>query len=385
MSKKAKIILIAAECVLLAVLLGLCAWLFLLRDHPDLLQSATTTTAAPTTEATTEPATVPPTTQELTEPPTTEATLPPQTDLEPTEPEPQPQRYLISLAGDCTLGNQKGDFRSTTFLKTVGDNYTWPFAGVLPYFEMDDFTFVNFEGTLTTSSAAVEKEFNFKAPADYALCLLAGSIDAVTLANNHSYDYGAKGYSDTKAALTAEGIEYVGEGGSLIFTTDTGLTIGIYADAFECKTSNMQKKIAQLRADGAEIVIFSIHWGIEKSYTPTASQKKLARAAIDAGADIVFGHHPHVLQPMEVYNGGIILYSMGNFSFGGNTNPNDKDTAIIQQEIIRELDGTVRLGQTFIIPCSISSVSHRNDYQPTPLEEGTAAYNRVLSKLKGTY
>ena len=384
MNKKMKIILIVMECVLLLAVVGLALVLFLRQQPEDSLAASTTTdmtTGAPTTEVTT----APPTTEEPTEPPTTEATLPPQTEPEPTEPEPEPERFLISFAGDCTLGNQRGDTRSTSFLKTVGDNYPWPFAGVLPYFEMDDFTFVNFEGTLTSSSAAADKQYTFKAPADYAKCLIAGSIDAVTLANNHSHDYGTKGYSDTKAALEAEGIAYVGENGTLLYTTDTGLVVGVYAGAFNVNTSTMRNKIADLRAKGAEIVIFSIHWGVEGSYTPTASQKKLAHAAIDAGADIVYGHHPHVLQPIEEYNGGVIYYSMGNFSFGGNTNPSDKDTVLIQQEVIREVDGTVHLGETILIPCSISSVSNRNDYQPTPLEEGPAAYDRVLKKLNGTY
>ena len=383
MSKKMKIFLIALESILLLAVIGLGVLLVWKQRPADSLSSTTSSGAAVTTGSTT----AAPTTEETTVPETTaatEVTEPPQTDPPATEPEPEPERFLLSFAGDCTLGNNAGDYRATTFLQTVGDNYTWPFAGVLPYFEMDDFTMVNFEGTLTSSSSAAEKQFAFKAPAEYARCLFAGSIDCVNLANNHTYDYGYQGYKDTKAALAAEGIAYVGETGSLIYTTVSSLTIGIYADAFYTDTGALKSGIASLREKGAEIVIFSIHWGEEGSYSPTASMKKLAHTAIDAGADIVFGHHPHVLQPIEEYNGGIIYYSMGNFAFGGNTNPSDKDTAIIQQEVIRDPDGTVRLGQTTVIPCSVSSVSDRNDYQPTPLEEGTKTYDRVLEKLKWT-
>ena len=96
------------------------------------------------------------------------------------------------------------------------------------------------------------------------------------------------------------------------------------------------------------------------------------------------GHHPHVLQPIEEYNGGIIYYSMGNFCFGGHTNPRDKDSVLIQQEVIRTHDGAVSLGELTLIPCSISS-SDRNNYQPTPYEAGSEMYNRVLAKLKGVF
>ena len=92
-----------------------------------------------------------------------------------------------------------------------------------------------------------------------------------------------------------------------------------------------------------------------------------------------------MLQPIEEYKDGVILYSLGNFAFGGNIYPSDYDTAIIQQELILEADGTVVLGQRNIIPCSLSSMANRNNYQPTPYEAGSAEYNRVLSKLDGTY
>lgn len=378
MRKKTIIFLIAVECVVLAAVVALSVVL-LQQEHPDVPPQ--TTTCATTAE----PSTAEPTTQVTTAPEPTEPSTVPETTEPPTEPEPEPVSYWLSFAGDCTLGNQRGDTSASSFLKTVGDDYTWPFAGVLPIFEADEFTMVNLEGPLTSGTSYADKQFTFKGPEDYVACLTAGSIDCVNLANNHIYDYGAQGYSDTKAALDSEGIPYVGLNGTRLVTTPGGLVIGIFANSFGIKTSTLQSKIKELKQAGAEIIIFSMHWGTERAYQPNASQINLAQAAIDAGADIVFGHHPHVLQPIVEYNGGLIYYSLGNFSFGGNRNPADKDTAIIQQEVIRDVDGTVRLGQTKIIPCSISSVSNRNDYQPTPLEEGTAAYDRVLSKLDGSY
>ena len=164
-----------------------------------------------------------------------------------------------------------------------------------------------------------------------------------------------------------------------------GLKIGVYAAQFWVDTAHMESAIEKLREDGAEIVIVSYHGGEEGSYTPTGDQKAYAHKAIDAGADIFYGHHPHVLQPIEEYNGGVICYSLGNFSFGGNRNPKDKDTAVIQQEVVRELDGTIRLGETKIIPFCLSGEQNYNTYQPTPYEEGSDQYNRVLSKLDGTF
>lgn len=310
---------------------------------------------------------------------TTEATTEPETT---TEPEPQEIYDTLSFAGDCTLGNFKDDYGSEySFMGVVGDDYDYPFAQVQQWFSTDDFTLVNFEGTLTDSRAATEKTFNFHAPPAYAAILTAGSVECVSLSNNHTYDYGQTGYDDTVTALTEEGIAFAETNGTCLYTTESGLIIGVYANKFSFSLEDMQTAIASLRESGAEIVICSFHWGIEKEYSPNGDQIYVAHAAIDAGADIVFGHHPHVLQPIEEYNGGIIFYSLGNFSFGGNRCPSDMDSAVVQQEVVRSVDGTVSLGKLTIIPVSISGQSGLNDYQPTPMEVGSEGYERVLSKL----
>ncbi len=312
--------------------------------------------------------------EETTEAETTEQTL------------PEPVEYTLSFAGDCTLGTSHYTYgNSGTFVRIVGDNYSYPFENVLTYFEDDDFTMVNLEGTFTEHKKPAEKRFRFRAPTTYAKILTTGDVEAVNLANNHSLDFGQIGYEDTKKALDTENVTYVEDCGTAFYTTERGLKIGLYAAQFDLQVSTMQKGIAALREGGAELVIVSLHFGEEGSYRPTDQQKKHAHAAIDAGADIVYGHHPHVLQPIEEYNGGIIYYSLGNFSFGGNRNPRDKDTAIIRQTVIRESDGTIHLGQTEAIPFCVSSVSGKNDYKPTPYEEGSKKYNRALSKLDGTF
>lgn len=301
----------------------------------------------------------------------------------PTETEPQEERYLLTFTGDCTFGSNPNNRSALySFENTIGEDWAYPFANVLSYFEKDDCTFVNFEGTLTESNGRLQKAFNFKGPPEYVNILTENSVEAVTLANNHSMDYGKRGYADTIATMEAAGIPYVEENSSTVITLDSGLTVGIYGTVyFSMKTEHLVSEITAMKEAGVDVIIFAPHWGAEYYYYPNNVQKDAAHAAIDAGAHIVWGTHPHVLQPIEYYNGGIICYSLGNFSFGGNMYPKDYDTALIQQEVIRHPDGTIALGQTNIIPCNISSVKGHNNFQPTPYEEGSEAYDRVMEKL----
>ena len=300
--------------------------------------------------------------------------------------EPVTRYYTLTFVGDCTLGsNPEDSYSPHSLVQTVGTDYGYPFRNVLTYFENDDFTMANLEVVLGDGGAPTDKLFTFLGPSAFVQCLTGSSVEAVTLANNHVLDFGTEGYTTTKTILADAGVTYVEKDATSLFTTESGLVIGLYAASFNISTADMTDSIRQLREDGAEIVVASMHWGLEGQYRPTADQELFARAAIDAGADIVYGHHPHVLQRIEEYNGGIIYYSLGNFSFGGNTYPRDMDSAVIQQQIVREPDGTVHLGEMTIIPCSISSMSGQNNFQPTPYPEDSAAYDRVLSKLDGTF
>ena len=181
------------------------------------------------------------------------------------------------------------------------------------------------------------------------------------------------------------GVAYAGDGDTIIYETDRGLKIGILAIAFYIDRDSLAEKIYSLRDQGADIVVVSFHWGMEGYFYHTYDQASYAYDAIDYGADIVYGHHPHVLQPIEEYNGGIIYYSLGNFAFGGNDCPSDFDTAIIRQEVIVDVDGSVSLGECRPIPCSVSPEDYINRFQPTPAEEGSERYDRVMDKLNGTY
>ena len=297
------------------------------------------------------------------------------------------ETFLLTFAGDCTLGSLPGQLNAEVgFVRRVGTDYGYPFRNVSDYFTQDDATFINLEGPLTDEGYPANKTYQFRGPSHFINILTENSIEMVSLANNHTMDYGQVGYESTLSLLQGAGVSYVEQNGTLLMTLDGGLKVGVFGMVYlSMDVEKMEMGIASLREQGAELVIVAAHWGYEGSYQINQEQKRIAHAAIDAGADIVWGSHPHVLQPVEEYGDGIIFYSMGNFSFGGNGKPDDFDTALLQQEVIRHPDGGVALGKLERIPCSISSDPFVNNFQPTPLQSGTPEYNRVLSKLDGTY
>lgn len=308
-------------------------------------------------------------------------TLPPET-TQPTETEPKEERFLLTFVGDCTLGCRDSHAHAAFgFIQTMGDDYGYPFRHVLEYFEKDELTCINLEGTFTDKGNPMPKAHTFRAPTDYINILTQNSVEFVTLANNHTMDYGQTGYDSTIATLEEAGIPYVERDKSVVVTTENGLKVGFYGAVYYLmETEVITEAIRQLRQQ-ADIVVFVPHWGFETNPHHNEQQQELAHAVIDAGADIVWGSHPHVLQEMESYNGGIICYSLGNFSFGGNIYPDDYDSAVVQQEVIRTADGTVSLGETIVVPVRISTLDDRNNYQPKPYEVGSEDYVRVLEKL----
>jgi len=300
-------------------------------------------------------------------------------------PEPTPQYFELSFVGDCTLASTVYNKKlGVSYESVVGTNYAYPFEKTVQYFKDDDFTFANLECSLTTSTSSDTKNFCFRADPAYAQILSMGSVEFVTLGNNHVMDYGEQGYTDTKAALDAVGISYTGRGEGSIYKTASGLKIGVYAVSFG-KTAQIKEGVAALKAAGAEFVIAAIHWGDEGSYDVNELQKEQGHAAIDAGADIVIGSHPHTLQPCEEYNGKYIYYSLGNWSFGGNTAPRDRDTIILKLTVKRDIDGTISIDNCEHIPCACTGVTGGNNYQPVPYGADSEQYKRTLSKIDGTF
>lgn len=289
----------------------------------------------------------------------------------------------VSALGDCTLGSDANFNTSTNFdAFQIVYGSTYFFENVRSILSEDDITFANFEGTLTTLNTRAEKEFAFKGDPSYTDILKDGSIDTVTLANNHSSDYGAQSEEDTKQYLTEAGIDYC-TGDEIVVKDVKGVRvglIGIYTlERGIEKADQVQQTIAAAKEQGAQIIVVAFHWGSEKSEIPDETQVSLAHTAIDSGADLVVGHHPHVLQGIELYQGKYIAYSLGNFCFGGNNTPSDMDSMIFQQTFSVTQDGTVTDSSIHIIPCSISSQSGWNNYQPTPAEGAEA--DRIMEKI----
>lgn len=286
---------------------------------------------------------------------------------------PEDVSVTISATGDCTLGTDEFFDWSTSLpakYDETGD-FGYFFRNVKPIFEADDLTIINFEGTLTNSDDRQDKQFAFKADPSFAKIVTEGAVEAANLANNHSKDYGEQSYTDTIDNLEAEGITTFGYDRTAVMDVK-GVKVGllgtyVLAEGIEVKDS-MIANINALKEQGADLIIASFHWGNEKEYQPDEVQKELAHAAVDNGADLVIGHHPHVLQGIEVYNGKNILYSMGNFCFGGNSAPSDMNTMIFQQTFTFKDGKLSEDNVTNVIPCSISSADGYNNYQPTPAE-----------------
>jgi poly-gamma-glutamate synthesis protein (capsule biosynthesis protein) len=291
----------------------------------------------------------------------------------------------VSSVGDCTIGYDSDLGYTGSFPYVFEKNnkdYAYFFKNTAEIFRNDDITAANLETTFTDATVKAQKTYNFKAPADQTQILKEGGIDAVNISNNHIYDYLDEGYEDTKAALSDAGIGFFGEGSRYIKEVD-GVKFGFLGySAFYSGESFMNKlkaDIASLKAEGC-IVIVNFHWGIEKAYTPNETQKNVAHYAIDNGADMVIGHHPHVVQSIETYKNKIICYSLGNFCFGGNKNPSDKDT-FIAQAVFETEDSVLKSIGFRVIPASISSKDSYNDYCPTLLEGSEK--NNFLAKLNG--
>lgn len=303
------------------------------------------------------------------------------------EAEPQqqaPVSITISAAGDCTLGTDSSFNQSTSLNAYYNSNGAAYFLqNVKSIFEADDLTIVNMEGTLTESDSRQDKTFAFKGPGEFAQILTAGSVEAANLANNHSHDYGDQSYTDTISYVEDAGITTFGYDRTAVMDVN-GVKVGLVgtyelADGMGCE-AGMIENIKKVESEGAQVVIVSFHWGVERENYPNDNQKSLAHSAIDNGADLVLGHHPHVLQGIEKYKGKNIVYSLGNFCFGGNSNPSDKDTMIFQQTFTIENGELVEDDVTNIIPCSVSSTSGYNNYQPTPLEGSEK--DRVMQKIE---
>ncbi len=316
---------------------------------------------------------------------------------------------VVSLlfGGDVTLGFHYEEYFDEQVKKgrSRDEMFAHGFLKVRPLAEKADLFIVNLECPFTLEGEKIPKNFNFRARPEFVASLQAGSVDVVSLANNHLMDYGAGGLTDTQGTLDAAKIVHFGAGATLkasrapaivtvkgvrlaflgyfflgdrniepkevIATESTPGVAGHHTDLELMKTWVVEDiKAARTKAD---LVIPFFHWGREGKTSPEPYQLELAHVAIDAGAAAVIGSHPHVLQGIELYNGRPIIYSLGNFVFGGNWDPRDKRTAMVKMEV--DARG---VRKTTVIP-AFSDKFPEVPIQPYPAE-GDAA-EAVLNHL----
>ncbi len=333
-------------------------------------------------------------------PTTPSATKAPPTAPATATPTPVVDRSVsLSFVGDCTFGsiNDTDSSRGFPALYKAAGSLTYPFDLVKRYFESDDLTVINFEGTLTTASQLADKEFHFRGDAAYAQILPAASVEVALLSNNHAHDYLEPGFADTLAAMDAAGAPVVYQDKPLV-TTINGVQVVVIGDcsvvgentpATEGVAERVTALVQRYQAPDT-LVIVDMHWGSEGDAAPTAWQQASARAWIDAGADLVVGQHAHNVQGIETYNGKYILYSLGNFAFGGNGLAFSKDSLIANVVFTLTADGS-RRAQLAVVPCYITSTDQKNErgvlynnYQPLPLtgEAATATLQLLLDRSK---
>lgn len=284
---------------------------------------------------------------------------------------PLPRTITLSAVGDCTFGGGiENGIDVTPFDQMMAkhkDDFAYPFSAVLDIFQHDDFTIVNLEGTLTTSTEPIpEGKFHFRGKPDYARILKESSVEIANVANNHMGDFGVRGQEDTRRALENAGIGVSGNGlidrrtVQGIEVVNLGFT-GIHMTRSKVKTEIEQAKTPQ------NLVIASFHWGMEGTHEVIDIQREYGRLAIDAGADLVLGHHPHVVQAMETYQGKHIVHSLGNFVFGANTNPQKLESMIYRETFI-EHEGRM-VPQSFeVLPVLLCSRIPCPEFRPVPLE-----------------
>lgn len=283
----------------------------------------------------------------------------------------------ITAAGDVTIGGDVRKKKKSLFdieLDKQKGDVNFPFRNVKHIFEADDLTLVNFEGTLTTAPINKEKKSNsflFSAPPGYVEMLPNNFIEAVALENNHVMDHGEEGYAETAKTLEEAGIVYSNANKLGVYETK-GVKIAMLSyQTFNGLYPKLHEQVPRDVAAAKEkypIVIVSYHWGEELDYWPNDKQQKLGKATIDAGADLVLGHHSHRINPIEEYNGKYIVYSLGNASFAGNGKPSDMSTFLFQ--IRFRVLGMQANNEGFrIIPCRISSRTDYNDFALTPYDK----------------
>ena len=290
---------------------------------------------------------------------------------------------ILSFVGDLSIGDAtQSRSVKTSLTNVIKDNgYAWPFSLVSDYLRNDDYTFGNLEVVFTERAGLQSsKKYNLIGQPDFVNVLLEGGIDVVNTVNNHCFDFTEKGYRDTLDILDQAGLNHFGtiypglpKESDILGTAEIkGIRIGMVGMSYPDENRDFKRletRIKKLKEEmDCKIVICSMHWGREEHMTSIRqTQFSFARKLIDAGADAIWGHHPHVLQPVFFYKGKPIMFSTGNFIFGTMSSVNPA-TGIFQLHY-KVNEGEPVLSEMSVIPCETGA---RGDYRPFELQDEKA-------------
>lgn len=292
----------------------------------------------------------------------------------------------LSFVGDMILATNKDSFYSGSFRDYAAEqDPTYFLSNVRHIFEADDFTIANVENVFSDRALIpVHKDYDpafwFISPASNINILSSSGVEGAMIANNHIRDYGTEGYNDSVAAITNAGMQY-GDASRIMYFEKGGYVVAVICSGLwsESQANNIVNLIKQAENHSHyQAVIF--HGGTEKIHAPEEWKQRAARKLVDNGADLVVGGHPHVLQPREIYNGVEIVYSIGNFCYGGHRYPENR-TVIYQMTLNIGKDLTLRSSASNMIPCYVYTGSI-NNFQPAIVDDEIIK-NRILDFMNG--
>ena len=242
---------------------------------------------------------------------------------------------------------------------------------------------VNLECVLKDDASGEDtsKRWRFRGKTAYAEALTLGGIDLVNIANNHTIDYGEEGYQSTLRTLDGL-VPYCGNGLNLVIEIQ-GIQFGFGGcreTAYRSDPDIIARDIAELKEKGAEYIIYQCHWGTEYDENHNVLQEAMARTCQRAGADLVIGHHPHVVQGIDWIGDMPVVYSLGNLMFGGTVKLSTYDAMLAQVKFYPDRrSGRVELR---LIPIVTSGAWEKkiNDYQPRIAMDADAL--RILQKVQ---
>ena len=278
----------------------------------------------------------------------------------------------FTFLGDCLLSTNAGDTRTDTFAKYAEKcDPSYFFEKAVPYYSNSDFVIANNEFVLSDRNLSKSKKsgtaFWFRSPTSYTDILKAGQIDIVTIANNHTTDYGAEGYKDTQEALDAAGITW-GDLQNPVYVEKGGVKFGIICTGlFSPYYDQLITPVIEEVKENSDIQIMYFHGGTEKEHVPDDWLVELCHKYADMGVDLIVGSHPHVLRPMEEYNGVDIIYSLGNFCYGGNSLPENR-TVILTETFTFDENGNYISQDEEFTPFYVYGGDH-NYWQPVPISD----------------